>query len=488
MTFNTIIPTPTKIEIHKTEPFLLPQILEICFNDANIDHKDLLERIGNTLKILTDGAVGFSVQINQPKDKGKALILKMNNSVQKNEYIVDVDTEIRITAGNLQSLMQGIVSLFQLISFDSSTPVQWAVPQCHIEDSPSFPYIGLMIDVARKWHPLPDLKQCILLCWWYKIPYLHIHFTDNQSFTLPIRSFPKLASKLRHYSEQEIKDLNQFAQSYGVTIIPEIDLPGHSRSMIKAYPYLFGVQPFKFWRPQSNAINFGKEEVYQALETIIKEACAMFPHSPYFHLGADEVNFKELENDPDMKAYRTKINLPNNKELYRHFIVQMNKVVSACGKQMCVWEGFGPEGQVPIPKEIPVFVFESLYNTADRLIADGYQVVNTSWKPIYVTTRKNWTPEEIYQWTPYRWENWVERSLAYEKPIVISNTSLLLGAQMCSWEQPAEMEIPSLRHRVPTFIEKAWNPFNEIEFIEFQDKLSLQDKKFEKMLQLASDF
>jgi len=239
------------------------------------------------------------------------------------------------------------------------------------------------------------------------------------------------------------------------------------------------VRPFFLGKPKANIVNIGKEETYQALDLIIKEVIEMFPQSPYFHLGADEVHFPHLDKDKDIKESCKTHNFTDTQELYRFFIVRMNEIVKKYGKQMCVWEGFRADGKVEIPKDIPVFVFESLYNTADKLVADGYHVVNTSWQPIYVTPRKNWTPEEIYAWNPLRWENWFEKSIAYQHPIELPTTKNVMGAQLCSWEQPAEDEIPSLRLRVAVFCEKVWNWKNATTFEDFQQHLLKQDKKFE---------
>jgi hexosaminidase len=412
----------------------------------------------------------------------------LESSLGNIQYRVQIADEITLTGGSAQALHWAAITILQLLPNRSESGDHMYLPCCEIADESGFPYIGLMIDLARKWHPVPVLRQLILLCRWYKIPFLHLHFTDNQSYTLPSQIFPKLPTHKRSYTKEELRALDQFARDRGVTIIPEIDLPGHAKAMVNAYPKLFGIKPLqfgKFGKPKANIINIGKDSVYEAVAQIIKEVIDLFPHAPYFHLGADEVNYKLLENDPDIQDYCIQHNYPNVQELYRSFIGRMNEVVKGCGKQMCVWEGFRPEGIVPIPKDIPVFVFESLYNTADRLVADGYTVVNTSWMPIYVTTRKNWTPEEIYGWNPYRWQNWVEKSLAYAKPIEIPKGNHLMGAQMCSWEQSAAAEIPSLRHRVATFIDRVWGNSDDIPFADFETRLVQQDAKLELLLSKA---
>ncbi|MBN2153158.1 MAG: family 20 glycosylhydrolase, partial [Candidatus Lokiarchaeota archaeon] len=370
-----------------------------------------LEGAGHLVKEMLPAITGKEVNVLANADAGEAgvgIALSIDQSLPVDTYRVVIGDAIALAGGSTRALQWAIASLLQLVDRPEPSGTPWRAPRCKITDAPAYPYIGLLVDLARRWHPVDDVKRCILLCWWYKVKYIHLHFTDNQSFTLPSPSFPRLPTWRRNYKRGEIAALNDFARHHGVTVVPEIDLPGHSRALVRAYPRLFGLEPLKLGRPvHDGVVNIGKEAAIDALSTIIKETCDLFPDSPYFHLGADEVDYRSLEGDPDVVRALEARGLGNVEELYREFIDRMHGVVAACGKRMCAWEGFGPEGKVPIPKDIPVFVFESLYNTADRLVADGYQVVNTSWQPIYVTRKRHWTPEKIYTWNPTRWENFV---------------------------------------------------------------------------------
>lgn len=453
---------------------------------VNVTFSTELERAGILVHELLEAVTGKEIKVLTNTYSCETLVeisLTVDPGLPEDTYRITIMDTVILAGGSLRALQWAIASLMQMVHQAGPAGSPWILPRCNITDAPAYPYIGLLVDLARKWHPVRVIEQCIVLCWWYKVRYLHLHFTDKPSYTLPSAAFPRLPTRKRHYSREEITALNAFARDHGVTIIPEIDLPGHSRALVHAYPKLFGLEPFKLGKPVRNGVvNIGKEDVYEALSKIVRETCDLFPDSPYFHLGADEVRYEDLENDPDVARYVKEHDLDDVHELYRHFIARVDDVVKSCGKQMCVWEGFGPTGKVPIPKDIPVFVFESLYNTADRLVADGYHVVNTSWQPIYVTRRKNWTPEKIYTWNPRRWENWVERSKAFEKPIVIEPTPLLLGAEMCSWEQEADEEIPSLRARLAAFVDVTWHHGSRHDYSTFSRGLAIQDAKLEKIL------
>jgi len=158
---------------------------------------------------------------------------------------------------------------------------------------------------------------------------------------------------------------------------------------------------------------------------------------------------------------------------------------------MFLWEGFRKEGKIKIPKDVVVFEFETLYQLPNDLIDDGYTVVNTSWQPLYVVSggvknprarRAMWSPEKIYSWNIWRWENWYYKAPASKKPIQLEETPLVIGGQFCSWEQAGEAEIPVLRKRLPSFTEKVWNNKEVLPFEIFFPKVEKNDEKLSKII------
>ena len=161
-------------------------------------------------------------------------------------------------------------------------------PVVKMKDRPSAYYRGLMIDLARSWHSVESIKQLIDLASFYKSNYVHLHFTDYQSYTLPSKKYPKLSTPDRHYTFEELEELETYSQLRGITIIPEIDVPGHSSAIVKAYPEIFALKDVE---ENPWIINMGKEEVYEALDDIFYEIIQIFKASPYFHIGGDEAIF-----------------------------------------------------------------------------------------------------------------------------------------------------------------------------------------------------
>lgn len=436
-------------------------------------------------------AMGLGSRALDEEEPNLTLKLEKKGNLREDRHCIQISHKvIKIEFGGKKSLLHAFSSLIQLIepvNLEDAPRNLLKIPVARIEDYPHAPYRGLMIDVARKPHTIDTLKMMVLLCYYYKINYLHVHFTDKQSYTLPSRALPKLPSKKRHFTFQEIKELVDMADKRGVTIVPEIDMPGHSKAMISAMPALFAVNTKKNYK---RILNAGKEEVYEAIDKIVSEVCDMFPNSPYIHLGADEASYDGAEDDPDVARYMKEQGIPNTKELYRHFITRIYEIIEQHDRKLCIWEGFRPKGAIEIPKDVPVFIFEC-YHNPKWLLDAGYDVVNTSWQPIYAVPRKSWPAETIYKWNMYRWENWSDHSAAYDNPFQFQPQRQILGAEMCSWEQREKDQLPEIRRRLAALSENVWNEskaksvekeINEKDVDDFMERLKKADAKLTRLL------
>ncbi len=396
--------------------------------------------------------------------------LVLDAAMPSEAYELNVGASAVVRGGSYAAVAMGTATLLQSLRGSS-------LPHMQVQDRPLASYRGLLIDTARRWHTLETLKKLVVLCRWYKINHMQLHLTDDQSFTFPSRAFPSLATPDRHYTLDQIAELVTFARDRGVAILPELEMPGHSAAAVGGLPERVACDP-----PAGNALCPSHEQTYETMDTLIGEMCQAFPASPYFHIGADEVVKTAWESCTRCKAFMAEHGLESTEELYRHFIVRMNKIVKRHGRKMIVWEGFAKTGKIPIPTDITVMIFECHYNLPPDVLAGGYQVINTAWQPLYVVNARNWTPEHIYGWNMYRWEHWYHISPAFEKPIQVQPTDQIIGAQMCAWEQPDELELPSLRHRVPAMAERIWNPQAGRTFADFEARLKDTDAKLDKLL------
>lgn len=480
-----IVPLPKKVNIIDSNKYiLLPKKINV-FIDSN-EKKNLFDLISKDFEKLS-----FSNSFKLVSNKNRSnLSLEIDKELDEEEYEIDINGKVVIKGGSLNAIKMARSTLLQLSENNKGRVI---FPLLTLNDSPDASYRGLLIDLARKWHKVETIYKLIDLASFYKLNYLQFHLTDDQLFTFPSENFPKLQTKDRHYTKEELLSFVDYAYQRGIVIVPEVDVPGHSMQFVKKYPEIFSISDAESGGEDLfggrvdfvNVLNMGKEEVYTSLEKLFIEVMDIFHTSPYFHLGADEANLKLIVDDPDIKKFMIKNNLGNDiHELYRYFIVRMNDFFKSKGKQMFVWEGFSRNGKIEIPKDITVFEFESLYNLPNHLIEDGYKLVNTSWKPLYVVRSGNpdpnvlplkWGPERIYEWNMWKWETWFYKSPAYKNPIQLERNKNVIGAQMCSWEQTDESEVPSLRKRLPSFVERIWNVDKKVEFDVFYEKVKKTD-------------
>ena len=381
-------------------------------------------------------------------DSGAVLRLRINDGLAEEGYRVTVGADALVEGGSYRGVSNGLVALLK--SVDANLTVTHRV----LSDAPAYPYRGVMLDLARAWHDVSTIKDVITMARWSGLNTVHLHLTDDQAFTFPSTAYPQLATEGHSYTLDELADLNAFAQQRGVTLVPEIDVPGHASKFVQEMPELFGIGD-----PSQNpyTISMGKESVYDALDTLIGELAEAFPHSPYIHIGGDEAFFAGMDDDPETVAYMAAIGIPNVDELFRHFLTRLNTMVRQHNRQTIVWSGFGPEGEIEIPRDIIVMAWEPQYYDPQQLLDDGFPVINASFKPLYVVNNRTWEPEYILShWNPRRWESWATDRDTFMGSEVRS-TDQILGASMSAWEQDQTNQVPRLRQRVPAMNAHLWN-------------------------------
>ena len=399
------------------------------------------------------------------------VVLDLEPTLGEEHYVLTVADRVVIRGGDYRAVAWGTVTLLQAIGPGR----QLRLPRMKIDDRPSLPYRGLLVDVARKWHPVETLRPLVEMCRLYKIKFMQLHLNDQQSFTFPSTAFPQLRSSYRGqrrtYTLEELRGLVRYADERGVTLVPELEGPGHHSGALR-----------KLWgRKGTSCLDMASEATYRGLEKLVGEICEVFASSPYFHIGADECYLRGVGKSPEEKAFMASHGITSPGGLYNYYIVRMHQIVKARGKQTICWEGFHRDGGggVKIPKDIIVMVFESRYNPANNLVRLGYRVINAAWKPLYVVNKRNWPAQYIYEsWNPWLWEHHINRRCH----IQLERTDPVLGAQMCAWEQPAERELPSLRTRLHAMSERLWNPDAGRTFEDFARRAQAADDLLDRLL------
>lgn len=473
-----VIPVPREATV-PGEPAILATSLAI--EPARDDLVAAGNILAREIRAMVKGA-----RVTGPPARGHVTIsLDIDATLGQDEHRIVTGERITIEGGSPVAVMHGAATLLHLASPAGRGCI--SLPRVTIHDKPFAPYRGLLVDVARKKHRISTLRRLLLACRWYKLSHVQLHLTDDQSFTFPSSAHPALPTRGRAFTARDLRALVHDAAARGITILPELEVPGHARAMTRAMPGTFKLDGAV---PNDSTINMGKERVYEVIDDLVGEMCDIFDTSPWIHLGADEVRFDGIDTDPDCIEYMKVHDLDSPVELYRHFITRINDIVKAHGKTLCIWEGFGPAGKVDIPRDIIVYEFECHYHLPGPLAAAGYTMVNASWKPLYITRKRHWTPEAIHAWNMFRWENHAALSVATRNPIQLDAGAPVLGAQVCSWSQPDRAEVPTIRRRIAALAERTWSVDattatdwpSEASTAEFSRRLDASDAKLGKLL------
>ncbi len=467
-----LIPWPYKVECDN-EYLSIDLQTRITATDTSL--APLAKVLAGELKMLTNIEPAVTLET---KPRAGDITLSIDSAIDIEQYHLKVAERANISGGDYGGVAAGTVTLLQALEIGEKAA---ALPAVDIVDNPCALYRGLMVDPARSFHSPEMLRRVINLCRWYKIRFLQLHLTDDQSFTFPSSAYPKLPTPERHYTLRQLRELEKYASERGVVLVPEFDMPGHGKATVEAWPELFATET-----GSRSTMNYARPEVGEVIDDIIGEMLEVFRSSPYFHIGADEVNFENLDEDPDFRLALDRTGLGDAGELYRKFIVERDKTVKQHDRQTIVWEGFRRSGRVRIPRDILVMAFESSYYRPEHLIEDGYTVINASWQPLYLVAKRpapvgQWPVEHIYNWNMYRWEHFREKRPAYE-PIDVPKEAPVIGAQMCSWENPQDIIIPYLRKRLAAMSERLWNERLDCDFTFFSKRLHSTDKRLDTFL------
>ncbi len=378
------------------------------------------------------------------------------------------DLELRVSSA------EGLTSAFStVLQLMRKAGKKFRIQEVYLEDFAETDYRCFMIDLARQWHTFDQVLRFVDVCHFYKINKLQLHFIDDQSYTLPSDVLPDLPTEGRHYTKAQIAKLNAYAADRGVTLIPEFEVPGHSRASVKAY----GEQFSNIYDPEGivgedNIICAGRPGVFEVIDRLIGEVCEMFPDSPYIHLGGDEANRAIWDRCELCAEYMKKNGLANSAELYSHFMERVTNMVINRGRQPVVWEGFPKDGDKQISRDIIVIAWESMYRYAPELIESGFRIVNCSWQPNYIVPSKPaWDYRNILEWNIYNWQHWYPGSPAHLNPFNIQPTERVLGGMMCCWGWNYQSEIEYVRSNLSALAERTWSIWRICETDEFATKL-----------------
>ncbi len=298
-------------------------------------------------------------EIQISEDKNALISLQLLEPLQKWEsYILQISKrKIEISAHSVNGIFNGLQSLRQLILFADRNENGIYLPVVTINDEPRFGWRGLMLDESRHFFGAEKVKEILDLMALHKLNVFHWHLTDVPGWRIEIKKYPKLTetggrgnytnpnAPVRFYTQDEIREIVNYASARCIEIIPEVDMPGHAAAANRAYPEYSGGGSEKY--PEFT-FNPGKEETYTYLTNILRETANLFP-SDYIHLGGDEVHFgnENWKNDPDVQHLMKQQNLPDLKSVETYFVRRMADSIRSLGKKVAGWDEIVDHGLNP---------------------------------------------------------------------------------------------------------------------------------------------
>ncbi|MGR3811847.1 beta-N-acetylhexosaminidase [Jiulongibacter sp. NS-SX5] len=381
---NNIIPTPVSYE-HSDAMFMLDQ-------QTSIDDRTNSEEAKSYIQVFKDFLAqgGLKIQsqkVDQPDNLHKSIRIELINQPElaKEGYTLEVkENLIELKANEANGVFNGLQTIRQLLprDFENSQNGYMGIGMimgCKITDYPRFGWRGLMLDVSRHFFTVEEVKTYIDKMAQYKFNVLHWHLTDDEGWRIEIKSLPKLTEVgawrvERHgrfgdtrpypeegeeatyggfYTQEQIKDIIAYAAERNITVIPEIDMPGHSMAALAAYPELSVNKEPKFVNPGSkfaewpgdgsfkmlieNTLNPTDEKVYEFVDKVMTEVAELFPAN-YIHMGGDEAYHGYWEENEQVQKFMKKNKIKNTHELQSYFVSRVQKIINAKGKKMIGWD------------------------------------------------------------------------------------------------------------------------------------------------------
>lgn len=336
-----IIPAPSSLTLSPGPPFEVTRATRIVI-DGTLPNPEIAA-IAQVLATQLRPATGFPLPVSSnPADTlpGNIYLRVAGDQASLGEegYALTVTaSSVVLVARRPAGLFHGVQTLRQLLPSDIESDMGvarsvWPIPALSITDQPRFAWRGAMLDVARHFFTVKEVQQYVDLLALYKMNVLHLHLSDDQGWRIVINSRPKLATiggatqvgggPGGYYTQEDYKTIVRYAQERYITIVPEIDMPGHTNAALVAYPEVScSVRPTQHFTGTDvgwSTFCVDKEETYALVDDIVREISAITP-GPYFHIGGDEVQALTHEQ-------------------YIRFVERVKTIVNRHGKRMIGWE------------------------------------------------------------------------------------------------------------------------------------------------------
>ncbi len=356
-----IIPVPNQMEIGEGS-------FTLDASDMIVYQNDQLKSLGDYLRNQILNEVGVNVKIAQKKIGVTGINLSIDKNISSNSEAYNLDIKekaIFVSGASKAGVMFGIQTLLQVIYPATYKDASIILPVLSVKDEPAFKWRGMHLDVCRHFFSVDFIKHMLDMMAMHKLNTFHWHLTDDQGWRIEIKKYPKLTeiSSVRKetmvghyveenqvfdgkpyggfYTQEQIKEVVDYASKLCITVVPEIEMPGHAVAALAAYPeFSCTGGPFEVytkWGVSKDVFCAGKEETFEFLQNVIDEVTALFP-GEYIHVGGDECPKDRWKECPLCQKRMKDNGLKDEMELQSYFVKRMEKYIASKGKKIIGWD------------------------------------------------------------------------------------------------------------------------------------------------------
>lgn len=498
--FN-IIPRPQQVNVSNDAPFTLSAKTVISLGTNSQDMK----RNANMLASYIEQATGIRPAIGKSKN-GTAIVLTIDKTIANAEgYKLDADAkQIRIAGASAAGVFYGIQTLRKSLPLVNGKASQVSIPAVHIADAPRFAYRGTHLDVSRHFVSVDSIRQFIDMLALHNINRFHWHLTDDQGWRIEIKKYPlltQIGSKraqtvIGHnsgkydgkpysgfYTQKQIRDIVKYAADRYITIVPEIDLPGHMQAALAAYPDMGCTGgPYEVWQKwgvSDNVLCAGNDKTLTFIDNVLKEITKLFP-SKYIHVGGDECPKTQWQKCPKCQARIKALNLEAKdghsaeERLQSYIITHASNYLKSLGRNTIGWDEIlegglaegatvmswrGESGGIAAAKQHHDVVmtpnsylyfdyYQSLDKANEPLAIGGYLPLETVYS--YEPMPKELTADEARHIIGVQANIWTEYMPTFKQMQYMALPRLAALSEV-QWSQPALKDYTSFTNRLTEF-------------------------------------
>jgi hexosaminidase len=478
LTKESIIPAPVSITA-TGDYFKFKAGMDIYV----IGESEMLIQIGQYLAEKLKPSTGIDIEVKQASDASRTghvfLALSGNETNPADEsYVLNITKKsIQLTANSPSGIFRGVQTIRQIlpakIELSSLQEGPWEVPSGTITDQPEYTYRGIMLDVSRHFFRVEDVKRFIDLISYYKMNALHLHLSDDQGWRIEIKSWPNLAlhggstqvggGEGGYYTQEQYSDIVKYAQEHYITIVPEIDMPGHTNAALASYAELNCDGKARDLYTGTN-VGFStlcakKEITYKFIDDVVREIAALTP-GPYFHIGGDESHATKHDD-------------------YVIFVEKVQDIVKSHGKIVVGWD----EIATTKLSEGSVAQYWDRANNALLAVGQGAKVLFSPAQKAYLDMQYDSTTKLGLHWAAYIE---VDSAYTWDPPALVPGIrkDLILGVEAPLWSETItnmdEIEY-MVFPRLPGIAEIGWTSAQKRDWNEYRERLARHGERFNAM-------